>query len=46
MQITYFVELGFWIEDLEVKCYKNHKNRNWIKYRKYNFVEFQNVYVK
>ena len=33
MQTTFFIELGFWVEDLKVRYYKSHIGRNKIKNR-------------
>lgn len=33
MQSNFFTKFGFWVENIRVKCYKNHINRNvnkWI----------------
>lgn len=39
MQTTFFIEWGFWVEDLKVRQYKDHINKNEIEGNRYDFVE-------
>ena len=40
MQISFFIKLGFRVEDLEFRYYKDYISKNKIKDRKYDFMEF------